>query len=287
VQKELAIAMTNEINNGNVKVLPVLIENCQLPAALSDKLYANCEGFRYYSGLRDLIETIEPRDRYDQVAAKYHDLSDPMESALALERALSSDDLNAVRDFLRTRPHLLVCLFGRMWDLSEAIDDFKLCEPHHFVDYLIANGQSYGFEFHVVHLGPLSWLKEYSEEVRRYADGLENFIREARKNYSEFSRAATIRFSDEQISPRFAWQEDDRQHEIRGTLLVGRRREHEDDHNFLRNAIYLRTHGLVEVASYDRLLNAVKKFDNSRSRPEVPGVWERPRTLGPMRHKDD
>lgn len=41
VQKELEIAMTQEISGNNVKVLPILVEKCELPAFLINKLYAD------------------------------------------------------------------------------------------------------------------------------------------------------------------------------------------------------------------------------------------------------
>jgi hypothetical protein len=41
VQKELSLAMSKEINGRRVTVLPLLIEQCELPAALRDKLYAD------------------------------------------------------------------------------------------------------------------------------------------------------------------------------------------------------------------------------------------------------
>ena len=41
VQKELEMAMTQEIDGKTIKVLPLLFENCALPAFLEDKLYAD------------------------------------------------------------------------------------------------------------------------------------------------------------------------------------------------------------------------------------------------------
>ena len=41
VQKELSLAMTNEIEGRRVVVLPILIEDCDLPPFLKDKLYAD------------------------------------------------------------------------------------------------------------------------------------------------------------------------------------------------------------------------------------------------------
>lgn len=41
VQKELYIAMTEEIAGRRVKVLPILLESCEIPVFLRDKLYAD------------------------------------------------------------------------------------------------------------------------------------------------------------------------------------------------------------------------------------------------------
>lgn len=41
VQKELSLAMTQEIQGRRVKVLPLLIQDCELPEPLRDKLYAD------------------------------------------------------------------------------------------------------------------------------------------------------------------------------------------------------------------------------------------------------
>lgn len=41
VQKELSLAMTKEVKGRRVTVLPILIEPCDLPQALRDKLYAD------------------------------------------------------------------------------------------------------------------------------------------------------------------------------------------------------------------------------------------------------
>ena len=41
VKKELSLAMTGELHQNRVKVLPAMVVDCDLPPALSDKLYAD------------------------------------------------------------------------------------------------------------------------------------------------------------------------------------------------------------------------------------------------------
>lgn len=41
IQKELQIAMTKEIDGRMIRVLPILLEKCEIPPFLKDKLYAN------------------------------------------------------------------------------------------------------------------------------------------------------------------------------------------------------------------------------------------------------
>jgi len=61
VQKEISLAMTREIEDRRVTVLPLLIEKCTLPASLSDKFYADFtkpENFeREYSTLLRTLDT--------------------------------------------------------------------------------------------------------------------------------------------------------------------------------------------------------------------------------------
>jgi hypothetical protein len=46
VGKELSLAMTREVNGRRVRVLPVVVNECELPYSLRDKLYADLRGTR-------------------------------------------------------------------------------------------------------------------------------------------------------------------------------------------------------------------------------------------------
>src|ERR1035441_1956401 len=60
VKKEVDIAMTQEIQGRKVKVLPVLLESCNLPGFLVGKLYADFTTREKYStGLAKLLERLE------------------------------------------------------------------------------------------------------------------------------------------------------------------------------------------------------------------------------------
>ena len=48
VKKEVDIAMNQEIKNRRVKVLPILVEDCQLPGFLVGKVYADCTSESHY-----------------------------------------------------------------------------------------------------------------------------------------------------------------------------------------------------------------------------------------------
>ncbi len=66
VQKEISLAMSKEISGRKVTVLPLLIEKCDLPASLSDKLYAdftNPDNYEneYFKLLRALGVTANPK----------------------------------------------------------------------------------------------------------------------------------------------------------------------------------------------------------------------------------
>jgi hypothetical protein len=75
VQKEISIAMSKEIAGREVMVLPLVIDNCELPVSLSDKLYADFtdpDSFEisYSKLLRALGVKETPRAIKQQKAAK-------------------------------------------------------------------------------------------------------------------------------------------------------------------------------------------------------------------------
>lgn len=61
VTKELDIAMTKEIKGKRVVVLPILIQDCEIPPFLSDKCYADFrDPARYESEFRKLLIRVKP-----------------------------------------------------------------------------------------------------------------------------------------------------------------------------------------------------------------------------------
>jgi len=259
VRKELSLAMTSEINGQSVKVLPAVIDECAVPASISDKLFADFR-HQYFWGLRKLLEALDPRDRESGWESRFRRLDNAQELGAQFERILESGDIAEVREWVRARAQVLLLLLGRRWALSEAIHGFGFGRGRESIDYLIANGQSFRFEFQAVRLGPVHWSGQSVSEVQALADIVSCFVIDCRENYEEFCRAASIRFSEDQIGPpSFVGYPEEfaRRHEIRGTLLVGRRDEYRDEHERLRQEIHERTNGMIEVASYDRLLDAI------------------------------
>jgi hypothetical protein len=259
VRKELSLAMTREIHSRAVKVLPAVIDECDVPASISDKLYAD---FRrnYFWGLTKLLEALDPRERESRWESRFHSLGDTHLLGEQFEGVLGSGQMAVVKDWVQSSSHILLQLFGRRWALSESIRDFGFGRAREDIDFLVVNGQSFKFEFQAIRLGPVQWSSASVSEVQAQAEKLGQFVVSCRENYEEFCRAASIRFSETQIGPpafvgypdRFA-----RRHEIRGTLLVGRRNDYRDEQERLRQETYERTNGLVEIASYDRLLDAL------------------------------
>jgi hypothetical protein len=63
VQKELNLAMTKEINGRRVTVLPLLIQQCELPKALRDKLYADfTQPDKYELEYSKLLRSLKGKD---------------------------------------------------------------------------------------------------------------------------------------------------------------------------------------------------------------------------------
>ncbi len=268
VRRELSLAMTKEIKGRTVKVLPAVIDDCDIPASISDKLFADFRG-QYYWGLTKLLEVLDPRDLESQWKSKYRrqDYSPQLEHDL--ENVLAAGSLEQMRTWMRINSPVLLLLFGHRWAFCKAIHDFGFGNAREFIDYLMVSGQSFRFEFQAVSLGPPNWLSSAANEVHTLANGVSRFVTNCRSNFDEFCRAASIRFSMDQIGPpSFIGYPQDlaERHELKGTLLIGRRHEYHDEQEKVRHHIYKSTDGLVEIASYDRLLDSIRQ----RERYEKP-----------------
>ena len=94
VKKELALAMTGEIEKRSIKVLPALIADCEVPPMLADKFHAD---FRhsYYWGLRQLFEALCPEFYEHQKFIRKEQIE---KAGQELEELLPRDDLEALQD---------------------------------------------------------------------------------------------------------------------------------------------------------------------------------------------
>jgi hypothetical protein len=66
VRKELLIAMTLEVKSGDVRVIPLLYKECQLPAFLIDKIYCDFQKHsqvEFTRSINILLQAIDPRRR--------------------------------------------------------------------------------------------------------------------------------------------------------------------------------------------------------------------------------
>ena len=64
VQKELSISIVEEIESNKPKVLPIRLDDCEMPTMLSDKIYADFStDEKYDEGLSKLLEAILPEKR--------------------------------------------------------------------------------------------------------------------------------------------------------------------------------------------------------------------------------
>jgi hypothetical protein len=61
VKKELNHALISEIEEKEVKVLPILLSQCQIPALIKDKKYADFSK-SYRAGLKNLMAVFQEKD---------------------------------------------------------------------------------------------------------------------------------------------------------------------------------------------------------------------------------
>lgn len=90
VQKELELAMTKEIDGKMVIVLPVLIEKCDIPGYLKDKLYANfTDPNNFVQEISKIIQQIKP-----DVGSESHQRINTTESVLKAISLISKSILD-------------------------------------------------------------------------------------------------------------------------------------------------------------------------------------------------
>jgi len=75
VQKELNAALTEELQKKQVFVLPIVIEDCEIPVFLKDKVYAD---FRkdYNEGFQELLRTLKPDNQSSHLFEQFKNISD-------------------------------------------------------------------------------------------------------------------------------------------------------------------------------------------------------------------
>lgn len=265
VKKELALAMTGEVQTAGVKVLPAVIADCELPPMLADKLYAD---FRhsYYRGLRALLAALQPEVykhekfiRKEAIEIAHRELGELIENG-------SRDKLVA---WFASNGFALAALFGRLWAVSEAVPRFQAGDE--LADFLVINGQSGRYELSLVVLGYTAWGIDGTDIANRESRRLEKMVQWCRSNADAVRHTLAVRMASsngaEQIAPydRSSWTPSPRRHhlQIDSKLLLARRDDYGEEENKLRNGIYDATNHDVDIISYDRVFDAVGKILNS------------------------
>jgi len=269
VQAELGLAMASPLFGARaVRVLPALIQQCELPASLSGKSYANfCDS--YYSGLRDLLDALCP-ELYPRVAKFYDSRQRSEDVASGLEAVLSTGDAKATRRWFETHGYALAALFGRLWSVSEAIPQFQISDSSPVSDFLVVIALSY--EFLVVSLGNPRLGDVSAEYLDTKVRALRDFVSACDKDRTVFFRCVALRCRDSDAG-RCIYPDDDCYRstapvKIEGKFICGRRHEFSDRANSFRINTYNSSQGRIEVVSYDRLLEASRKL------PQFPPIDE-------------
>jgi TIR domain len=260
VKKELSIAMTGEIEKRTIKVLPAVIADCDVPAILSDKFYAD---FRpsYYYGLRQLFEALCPEFYERERFVRKEQIE---RAAQELRELLLNNDLQAIRGWFLSNGYALAALFGRLWHVHEAIPRFEIGNDQ--ADFVVINGQSYRYEISLIMLGSPSWKRVKTEELLAESERLEGLLRWCRAHGEKFRWSLALRMASsygaQQIAPVNMGGDRDPPYELEidAKLLCGRREEYGPNENSFRSGIYKNTNHDVDIISYDRVVDVLSKI---------------------------
>jgi len=259
VKKELSFAMTGELEKRGVKVLPAVIADCEVPAMLSDKLYAD---FRhsYYRGLRKLLEALCPEFYEHEKFIRKEQIES---AAKQLRELLPRNDLEGIRKWFSSNGYALAALFGRLWAVSEAIPKFSI--GNDTADFMVINGQSGRYELSVIMLGNPTWSRVDTDELLREFERLEGLLRWCSDHDQHIRRSLALRMASSYGAQQIAPTEPDSPYgkgyhlEIDAKLLCGMRKEYGPSENSFRNAIYEKSNHAVDIISYDRVVDVLEK----------------------------
>lgn len=258
-KKELSLAMTEEVSKHELKVLPAKIDDCELPALLSDKLYADFT-HGYYNGMRRLLESISP-ETYKRYRRSFYRKQSSEILADEFNNLLNGANTSKLYDWLSNNSYVLAGLLGRLRSVSEAIRDFKLDEGNS-INFMVVNGQSFRYEFSAVKVIEGS-ASSYSEtDLISEADKLKQFIKECYSRNDRFKGLVALRLCDGYGASQIMESESMSHHcrgrsEINGKILIGRRAEYDESINNLREKLY-KNNPSIEVISYDRIVDVLK-----------------------------
>ena len=255
VKKELAIAMTGEIENKKIKVLPIKIDDCTLPAMLSDKLYVDFS-WGYFRSLKELVYSIDPilenrhRGYYGRRSQQENNLS-------LLKELISSNKIDRIKEHLIKNDFLLAALLGRLWAVSESVPNFRFLEDNKPIDFVVVNGQSFRYEIALTSLMSVEFSKETTEQLKVELERLKQLRNICYQFENDFKTAVAIRmkYGSEQIGDlRY-----NSEISIKIKIICGRRNELTREINKMRNSIYKSSKEEIEIITYDRLIESIEK----------------------------
>mgnify|MGYP001317804711 CR=1 FL=1 len=253
VKKELALAMTGEIERQGVTLFPAMIGDCTVPAVLSDKLYAD---FRknYYDGLRSLVKALCPGFYASHQFIQREKIGRELDQ---LRDLLAGKDLAAIRAWCFSHRHVLSNVV-----MSEVIPIVAVGDET--VDCVGIASNSAGHHLSLIVLGSPTWNRQNPDELVRESERLEGLLRWCREHEQDVRRtlARRINNNDEAveiapIEPLFpSWVDKFKLPlKFRAKLLYGRRAEYGPTENDLRQAIHEKANQVIEIMSYDRVLD--------------------------------
>ena len=138
VQKEIALAVTNEISRNNTKVIPVVIDDCKIPLSLSDKLYADFRG-SYYDNLADVISAIYD-DESRRISTRETPALPDIETYKRLVSVIESGSISAVKNYLYTNKTLITKREFYTEDTIHAIIPSVGFSNSESIDFLVVDG---------------------------------------------------------------------------------------------------------------------------------------------------
>jgi len=254
VKRELSIALTIEINTEKIKVIPVKLDNCTLPAVLLNKLYVDFS-YWYYEGFHKLLLSIKPNIKNWQ--EKYNEASkNKLKKLKLLKTSLNNYNKEEFIKLIEDN-ELFLLTFSDSYRISSMGADvikFDIYKNENLFkfNFITKNSSSLGCELTLIKFIDLDIKKTNIIELQKII----SLAEDTQIFYSKNQKELVKHIWYQSTAQSFFYQP----HRIfiNIKIVFGIRSDYTKEYSNFREDIFHDSNKIIEIISYDRVLEQIE-----------------------------